>query len=425
LASARFYEGNDRFSRGGVVRSFFRALAIASTLTASALAGCSSNSTSEDVHVERFKELLVVDNAVVNDQRASNETDGPWSFRHLVEQFVADGADPGDTILRWLQDWGSMTEINGYSLEASQTPVDRTAAMNAVIICPWLQRSPANACDATCTKCAAKKLDLAKAPFRLLAIVNRMDLRDKVYAKSKAGEARFVFGLTAGPADDPASEGRPMTLIFEYALPASRTAVAWAADWHELGTFDAFDETYLAKLESLTNKFASRGASPEFPNGSALSQVRTNESALHWVWQLREFTLATDGIHQGLTLNTPFVKVNGTTQLESFLKQNAAAIQAENFVFPNQLLGGSVSAKEFHWTTPNVDDGLRKAFALQTCNGCHATENGIAELEALPFHISPTATAGLPRVSKFMHNPASPTTDELSKREKSLAALLR
>jgi len=52
-----------------------------------------------------------------------------------------------------------------------------------------------------------------------------------------------------------------------------------------------FDEPYKQELVGLTEKFVSRGASPNRINGSAISQVRANESAFNWIWQLREFHL--------------------------------------------------------------------------------------------------------------------------------------
>jgi hypothetical protein len=41
---------------------------------------------------------------------------------------------------------------------------------------------------------AAGKVDLERAPFRLLAITSRIDLRN--LAQNSAGEARFTFGFT-------------------------------------------------------------------------------------------------------------------------------------------------------------------------------------------------------------------------------------
>jgi hypothetical protein len=93
------------------------------------------------------------------------------------------------------------------------------------IIKPWLAKG-------------GGKLDLRFAPVKLLAIVNRLDLRqvvgDEVFS---AGEGRFVFGvldengktltLTGGPAVG------GMTIILEYDLPATslRDLQRWVENW--------------------------------------------------------------------------------------------------------------------------------------------------------------------------------------------------
>ena len=66
-------------------------------------------------------------------------------------------------------------------------------------------------------KTADGHIDLTRAPLRLLAIVNRMDLRD--LSKGSAGEGRFVFGVLDG-------NGNPLefTLILEYRLPGTTDA---------------------------------------------------------------------------------------------------------------------------------------------------------------------------------------------------------
>jgi hypothetical protein len=72
-------------------------------------------------------------------------------------------------------------------------------------------------------------LDLAQAPLRLQAIVNRFDLRN--LANGDAGEGRFVFNFTFF--------GFPLqaNLILEYKLPAATDAdvLAWAQAFHGLG----------------------------------------------------------------------------------------------------------------------------------------------------------------------------------------------
>src|SRR4029453_2961783 len=60
------------------------------------------------------------------------------------------------------------------------------------------------------------KLDLSQQAFRLLAIVNRIDLND--VSASTAGEGRFVFGFA------PFGQTLQATLIIEYNIPAASRA---------------------------------------------------------------------------------------------------------------------------------------------------------------------------------------------------------
>src|SRR5262249_51208324 len=134
------------------------------------------------------------------------------------------------------------------------------------------------------------EIDLDRAPLELLAIVNRIDLRD--LDKGQAGEGRFVFGVL-----DPFGFPQSFTVIVEYQLPAAtqQDVLDWAASWHALSSHPFPSEEYNAALEALTLRFSGRNAAPGKPNGSALGQLRTNEIALEPRWQLREFTLGADG----------------------------------------------------------------------------------------------------------------------------------
>ena len=125
-------------------------------------------------------QLMITDLRVIEDRIRTNPREGSravWSFRYLIEQMAGD-RDPATFALRWLEKWEADQTING------TTSVARPAIRDLVID-PWLAAS------------GGERLDLNKAPFKLLAIVNRMDLRahdgDDVLT---AGEGRFVFGVT-------------------------------------------------------------------------------------------------------------------------------------------------------------------------------------------------------------------------------------
>ena len=244
---------------GSSLRSLVGVVAVA---LGASLAGCSSSaSTAEvdplascDVKVDTFKEMMIVEESVVADPRARNATAGPWSFRYAIEQMVPRGANAAQFVKEWLHTWIEDGKFNGVTLD--RPGESRAETMQELILCPWMRRSPANKCNESCSTCERQDLDLAQSPFRLAAITNRMDLRGQLKPTGKSGEARFVYSLTTGAADDPASQPAAMTIILEYALPLSRTASEWATAWHGLSKYSSFDEPYKAELEKLTTSFA-------------------------------------------------------------------------------------------------------------------------------------------------------------------------
>ena len=87
------------------------------------LMSCSSSSEQdasapcEQVHVDRLKELMVVEDSVVEDPRSKNATAGPWSFRFVIENLAPVGKDPGEFTRAWLDQWVSVKELNGVRLD--------------------------------------------------------------------------------------------------------------------------------------------------------------------------------------------------------------------------------------------------------------------------------------------------------------------
>lgn len=361
----------------------------------------------DDVEVQAFKELMIVDDAIVDDARSRNRTAGPWSFRYVMENLVPAGVEPGTFARAWLLNWVTSRELNGFRLDRAGE--ERDALMNELVLCPWYRRTPENQCDQTCTRCAATKLDLAEAPFRLSAIVNRMDQRDEIPSEP-SGEGRLVFGLTDGPGDDPASKPMAMALIFEYRLPETRTPQQWAESWHGLAKHAAFDDAYKAELEVLTNAFVARGSNPNDAHGTSLAQLRTNERVLNWIWQLREFKLQPEGALRLVPIQrNPAEAFNNTPTLATWVKNNAQAIAQKKFELPSFMQSGSADIFMFSWKLPGVDEAAEKAFAEQTCNGCHSTN----QIRDTAFHVSPFRR-GTERLSTFVFNPGK--TDELTSR---------
>ena len=207
-------------------------------------------------------------------------TQGAWTFGARM-QSLAGTTDPATLstfTLNWLHHWQVDQTINGDFVPARPN-------IQSVVIDQWPKVN------------GGTMLDMKKAPFRLLAIVARLDLRQNAgYSGGRtAGEARFVYNLLDGNGNT-----TQFNVIFEYGLDAADCAAvqSWADLWHGLGSH-TFGPDYNAALQAVTDRFATIGASPAKPNGSAINQVRTNEVQLvlpgSTLWELREFKLTLHG----------------------------------------------------------------------------------------------------------------------------------
>ena len=339
--------------------------------------------------IDPEKSLVIRDTRVVEDQnRTFNPCTGRgtqmgvWTFGHLMQQMANRSATkikPQKFVKQWLKQWEKDQVVNGLV-------VPRRTRIRSLIIDPWLQASGGT----------GKQLDLAKAPFRLLAIVNRVDLRDNS-ASGNAGEARFVFGAL-GPGCQPLE----FTVIFEFGIQRSdcQAVKDWARQWLDLGSLELGSPGYNAALEEITEQFVRAGADQSKPNGSALNQLRTNEISLSNQWELREFKLSAEGALKQVTVKmTPDLNFNRTAVLTSFINANQADILADRHVVPDQfpagssfLAGSALMPGRVFWDNPTT--GLfiasreaRHKFSLQTCNGCHQgeTDTDFTHIKPAPF----------------------------------------
>lgn len=397
---------------------------------------------------------MITDLRVVEDPVRTNPRMGPratWTFKYLMEN-MAGRQNPSDFAMQWLQQWETDFEVNGSVAPAR-------AAIRSLVIEPWLKAS------------GGRRLDLTKAPFKLLAIVNRMDLRvhDGEQVEN-AGEGRFVFGVLG-------ADGKPLpplfgdtpggfTVIFEYGLVATNMDQLrnWAMAWAELGRYPLGSPAYNNALERVTRRFTDRGAAPLKPNGSSLNQLRTNELSLAVPWELREFAVdsATGHLQPRSVAVTPDVlTLNGTPNLAELINTNEAGLLAETFAPADELLAASALAGPFQLTDfPNSDvrsftvldffapfvdvpwsaagirsNDARHAFALNTCGGCHRSETGTLFLQiAFPTnHKLPRSLGAAAELAGFLTgidtpDPVEPATTrsfgDLARRQKDLEELL-
>lgn len=370
-----------------------------------------------------LESVMITDKNVVQDPvrtydpcTNAGDPDGVWTFKHLMTEMANEprtGITPEDFTLEFLLNWLFPRTIN------SDTVADRPAMWNEVIE-PWLVAS------------GGMQLDLDKAPFRLLAIVNRLDLRKTSNGGGyfggsgiplNAGELRFVFGVVKPPeGKGGVCELMPFTTIFEYGVPIGGCFGVrdWAREWTKLNIFPAYGTAYRNQLASLTEKVVLRDAAPNKGNGSALNQLRTNEIALASPWEMNEFTLTderagntpVDGMLQLHTVaQTPDDAVYSPTPnstVSSFIDSIVppvgqcvtnhivpASYMGQPFLGGNALVGkgpGSPPGTWFGDAPSTVTDEYicgRHQFSVNTCNGCHSCDTGTEFV-----HISPTS--GIP-----------------------------
>jgi hypothetical protein len=343
--------------------------------------------------------LVITDGSVVRDPaRTYNGCDatgsmGKWTFGALMTQMAnqsATGTDPSTFVSNWLETWMNNQPVNGFTAE-------QRTEINSEVIQPWINRSggPGN------------PLNLSLAPFRLLAIVNRLDLRgNSVYGGGDAGEARFVFGVMQSFNCTPIL----FNVILEYGIPkvGCNAMRSWAQQWENLSSIPLGTPAYNNALEAITDQFTSAGANPRKPGGSALNQLRTDEIALSTSWELREFHLVPAAGSQvqllpAVVKQTPeATPLNNSISLGDYVNSlPLAELQNNTFVAPLQwqnrpFLGASSINHQDIWDAPNIsvstaDPDPRHLFAINTCNGCHGHETAAVNF----VHISNNFPANL------------------------------
>ena len=422
--------------------------------------------TATDISSIKFnQELLITDLSVVNDTPTggcrtswnkggcATGTQNVWHFWYVMQQ-MAGTNNVTKFVLRWLE---SMLQwphpVNGQFL-------DPRPGIRTLVIDPWMQATNTLNGNTNCKLGkliddplnASCQLDPNSAPFRLLAVVNRMDLKSNTagpYGGGNAGEGRLVFGFYRQTSTKPAIQG---TVIFEYKLPTfdpffftnsdAPTPLGWANLWHGLGGTTTFGAAFNNKLATITQQFVTAGSDDNgFNLGSAISQVRVNEREFdenkpeqfpapqvdERQWSLREFKL---GCHPGVPCDgnalqlvpvtvaqAPGNQHDDTAQLESFLNTNASSILDESHEVPAMIstpggfvpfLGAESRSNQFlegpfEWSTlnplanPSTATDTLRLFALNTCNGCHYRETQTNNL-----HITSRASGAASTLSEFL-----------------------
>jgi len=382
---------------------------------------------------------------------------GVWTFAHLVREMAnGSGHTPEDFVKDWLSSWLNNYTVNG------DTVVARTQMFNQVIL-PWATASGVTATLVTnpftgkLGVSLSGPLNLDIAPYRLEAIVNRIDLGTTATGSSTygtvtgtpvtAGELRFIFGVVQpnpwGAGSEATCGRKQFTTIFEYGVPGTgcSTVVSWAKQWTALQASAGFTPAYLAQLQSMTESVVLHGAAPAKGNQNAINQIRTNELALVGNrWELREFTLTDENPVAGTDLpsngelrahtvaQTPndgafsaagadptvnaFVlgPVTAGLELPVSLPGHCSASYTVPFFFSgNPFRGGNalVAPPDF-WlanSVPSTAQGVcaRHQLSLNTCNGCHHGDTGTNGLGGSTNFVHADPMTSIPvTLSKFL-----------------------
>lgn len=374
------------------------------------------NPTVQEIVSIRDHSLMITNTGVVEDpQRTFNpctrsgNPNGAWTFGQLMAELANEavtGVNPVDFTKAWLQSWSTSSTVNG-DVVAARRNIQR-------ILDSWQFRS------------GAGPLKMEALPFKLLAIVNRLDLRgNSGYGFSNAGEGRLVFAAL-----DRNCSPLQFTVIFEYGInKRSCSAVkSFAQQWIDLQSDPIGSPTYNSKLQAITDQFTRAGTNTSKPNGSSLNQLRTNEIALAAPWELREFVLDPNShlltpttvkqepatIYNRVNIVSPPqpVTLTNIAKLAKFVNDNQAAIENNVYTVPDSfdgspfLAGKAITpdATSFHWnggTAPPQMINSSKArhiFSLNTCSGCHG-----GETRTFAFtHIRPAPFGSTASLSPFL-----------------------
>ncbi|HEX8852684.1 MAG TPA: hypothetical protein VF754_04315, partial [Pyrinomonadaceae bacterium] len=341
---------------------------------------------------------------------------GAWTFGHLMREMANQPRtfiSPSAFVRQWLNKWmADQTTANGWTAAKRQR-------IKQLIIDPWEAASGG----------PGMPLNLAKSPFRLLAIVNRVDLRgNSVYGGGSAGEGRFVFGvMDMRPSGqiDPYTGQRTtncsptqFTVILEYGIDRHGCDIReWGRQWYKLRNYVLGSPAYNAALQAITDQFTKANAAPSKPNGSALNQLRTNEIAIANLppdehWQLREFRLPRGDGHlfEANAKQTPHETLRNTDLTADYVNADAAAILAGTYTVPDFWLSQkfltNASDVPFppgvFWndgpTVPIINRQVRHLFSLGTCSACH----NVPETGTLFTHIKPAPFGTPAGLSGFM-----------------------
>lgn len=370
----------------------------------------------------------------------SGDEDKVWTIGHLLKKEAQRrGLSPQTYVDNWINNWtASGVSVNGDAIETRQGPTVRTSWQNFAG--------------------SGQPLNLWDAPFYLLAIANRIDLRQhRQFGQPLGGEIRFVFGMLQPSSSSPACPttefnlGSTIILEFSPNKASDNDVQDYARRWLALESMTG--SAYNTALAALTE---------ETVNSGKLLRVRANEVNPEGTfnWQLTEFEHNGSGFLARSTIKQSPSPASGNSQgVTDFILANRAelfvnafdvdpstltAFPLGDYTVPNTFSGTStffrggrnflanVSDSDI-WHPPDPGVGLlwydaRFRFAVGTCMGCHGRETNTSFL-----HIEPRDPGTEATRSPLLSGPITVTDpliglarnfDELGRREKDLRNLV-
>jgi hypothetical protein len=331
-----------------------------------------------------------------------------WTIGHMLKEEAANrSVDPSTYVSTWMNSWTSTTTVNGQTIPPALGPDTRDN---------W------NAFAGGSTS-----LPLHKAPFWLLAIVNRIDLRKhRPLGEPLGGELRFVFGFLGADSNNPpcptvAGEFEA-AIIVEYSPNKTNENQVrdYARRWLDLSNMTMGTTEYRAALAALTEEVILNGK---------LLRIRTNEFRFGEngkQWDLAEFEHDANNLLRRSTVKQAptMALIGGDQRMSDWMWANREALFANAFDYevgrvgnravtsppigsysvPNTFSDGSYFRGGVNtlsgpfpssfWNGPaptgmpseQLSDWIntRFRFSVGTCNGCHGDETGTSILHILP-----------------------------------------
>lgn len=354
---------------------------------------------------------------------------GAWTFGTLMKNIAntnVTGVSTKSFLKEWVKTWTQNYMIGSFANNNAYNNLSPRGNSKLHLIHPWIVKawtmSPPNGQPATPPDnnelnnngweyywdILSEDALVKNAPFKLMAIVNRIDLRgNPIYTSNmhNGGETRFIYTLinpfTGKPPIHNDAQSGPfgaeafglidwigMNVILEYGNPINNLCDIkdFAQQWYDLSSYTLGSTDYNDALEQITNTVTLSNKAPgKNYNKSALNQIRTNEKILDkrdpgneiklWAdmdWELRQFELNSNGyLEPTLLTNTPIDEAH-TADHHSF---NDASFSMNN-LYGNLVNNSSINNfndKLLNWIYGNNGNSINR---IRVSKGNHILPEG-------------------------------------------------